>query len=200
MTSETITGTNTAGLRPAPRRLTKKQDENQRRSEMETTTLKLHPTNERKRTMETTEIQNDPIQSASLLAAQAALPEMEWEQRHDKEGGYSRYGNISASFSQYEPGSYSAGEWYWVVKETDSYVELSGIVATREEALAELTRWIKAGAQEIHKQKVRELLGEIEKTVAEVMAIDPRAVEEMPGFLAGRHAGLQAARQALTGL
>lgn len=150
--------------------------------------------------METTEIQNDPIQSASLLAAQAALPEMEWEKRHKKEGGRGRCGNISVSFSQYEPESSSAGKWYWAVRETDFYVELSGIVATREEALATLVHWIKAGVQEIRKQKVRELLSDIEKTVAEVMAIDPRATEEMPGFHAGRHAGLQAARQALTGL
>jgi len=150
--------------------------------------------------METTEIKNDSAQSDSLLAVQAALPEMEWEQRHGKEGGCGRGGNISASFSQYEPGSSSAGKWYWAVRETDFYVELSGIVATRQEALATLVRWVKAGSQEIRKQKVRELLSEIEKTVTEVMAIDPRAAEEMPGFLAGRHAGLQAARQALAGL
>lgn len=126
--------------------------------------------------------------------------QIEWEDNEAGTEAKARVDDLRLLISQYGAQAYCAGQWNWQARVGPVGACTSGIVETREEAVALCAAWADKGPDAIRAAVAAELLADIDKKVLELAEIDPRTAEKLPGFQAGYSAGLAAARQALCNL
>ena len=111
-------------------------------------------------------------------------------------GAEARHNGVDIRISQYGTNSRSAGKWFWSALSRVAHT--SGIVETREDAVAITETIAEGGEPLVKKYEAERLLGEINRITQEIINLDLddfNAAAILPGYHVGLKAGYVAARR-----